>query len=373
MSPEVDICIIGAGVVGLAIAAELSRPGRNVFVFERNRTFGLETSSHNSEVIHAGMYYPPGSLKARFCGEGNRMLYELCAKYGIGHRRLGKIIVAADSTETLELEHLYRQGLQNNVPELSMLAGAQVKRLEPLVEAVAGLLSPSTGIIDAHGLMRSFHGRARENGVDFLFEAEVTGIERRGDDYLVMAQRDGEAMSVTCALVINCAGLYSDKVAGLAGIDIDAAGYRLHYAKGEYFAIDPSVGHMVDRLVYPVPEQAGKGIHISVNLEGKMKLGPNVKWVNSIDYAVDGSDGRLFYEAAHRYLPVIRLEWLSPDFAGVRPKLQAPGEDFRDYVITHEAGRGLPGLINLVGIESPGLTSSPAIARYVAEMVKGIS
>jgi L-2-hydroxyglutarate oxidase LhgO len=300
------------------------------------------------------------------------MLYDICAKYNIGHRRLGKVIVAADEAETRELEHLYRQGIENGITDLSMLTRVQVKSLEPLVEAVAGLLSPSTGIIDAHGLMRSFYGRARESGADFLFGAGVTGIEKQAGGYLVTARRRGELMSVMCGLLINCAGLFADRVAAMAGIDIDAAGYRLGYAKGEYFAIDPRAGHLVDRLVYPVPEQAGKGIHISVNLEGHMKLGPNVKWVDNIDYTVEEADRELFYRAAHRYLPVIKLDYLSPDFAGVRPKLQKPGEDFRDYVIAHEADKGLPGLINLVGIESPGLTSSPAIARYVAGVVKGL-
>jgi len=369
MSEQVDICIIGAGVAGLAIAAELARPGRRLLVVERNHTFGRETSSHNSEVIHAGFYYPPGSLKARFCVEGSRLLYALCEKYSIGHKRLGKIIVAADADETTDLQKLYQQGLQCGLTDLKLIAGDEVKRLEPNVEAVAGLWSPSTGIIDSWGLMNSYRGRARENGADFAFEAEVTGIERTGSGYRLTVKEKSGMTTLSARVVINSAGLWCDKVASLAGIDVDRAGYRIRYCKGEYFAIDPRAGRLVNHLVYPVPEQAGKGIHITLNLEGRMKLGPNVKWVDSIDYSVDESDKALFYQAAHRYLPAIRLEDLYPDFAGVRPKLQGPADDFRDFVIRDEADRGLPGFIDLIGIESPGLTASPAIARHVADMV----
>ena len=372
MPDNIDICIIGAGVVGLAIAAELARPGRRLFVIERNRTFGLETSSHNSEVIHAGLYYPPDSLKARFCVEGNPLLYEVCEKYHIGYKRLGKIIVAADAEEEREIQHLYAQGIRNGLTDLKLISRAEIKRLEPNVEAIAGLLSPSTGIIDSWGLMRSFYGRAREKGADFVFGAEVNSIERVGRVYRLSVKEQNGVTTLFTAVVINSAGLFCDKVAALAGIDIEKAGYRIHYCKGEYFAIDPRAGRLVSRLVYPVPEQAGKGIHITLNLDGHMKLGPNVKWVDAIDYSVDEGDKALFYQAAHRYLTAIRLEDLSPDFAGVRPKLQGPGDDFRDFVIRDEADKGLPGFIDLIGIESPGLTSSAAIARYVRAMAKDI-
>ncbi|MDP2919458.1 MAG: NAD(P)/FAD-dependent oxidoreductase [Dehalococcoidia bacterium] len=370
MPNEIDICIIGAGVVGLAIAAELANPDRRVYIIERNRTFGLETSSHNSEVIHTGIYYPENSLKARFCVEGNPMLYGVCEKYQIGYKRLGKIIVAADDEETKEVERLFHQGVRNGLTDLKLITRAEIKRLEPKVEAVAGLLSPSTGILDSWGLMRSYLGRARENGAEFVSHTEVTGIEKVAGGYKVSLKEQTGASSFTATIVINSAGLYCDKIAALAGIDVEKAGYRIYFAKGEYFAIDPRVGHLVDRLIYPVPEQAGKGIHISVNLEGHMKLGPNVKYVDAIDYSVDEADKINFYTAAHKYLPAIQLEHLSPDFAGIRPKLQAPGEGFRDFIIRDEADKGLPGFIDLIGIESPGLTSSPAIAKYVAEILK---
>jgi len=366
---DIDISIIGAGVVGLAVAAELSKKYHRIFVFERNRSFGLETSSHNSEVIHAGIYYPQQSLKARFCVEGNPLLHEICRKYDIPHKNTGKIIIAADAGEEKEIERLYQQGIKNGLTDLSLLSGADVKRLEPKVKATMGLLSPSTGILDAFSLMRFFEGFARQNGADIVYNAEVVGIERNLNGYKLLVNQNNTLTTVTCCIVINCAGLYCDKVAALAGIDIAKSDYKIKYCKGEYFTLDPRVGHLTDRLIYPVPEQAGKGIHISVNLEGHMKLGPNVKWVDKIDYSVDASDQMNFYQAASRYLPAINFEDLSPDFAGVRPKLQGPGEGFRDFVIRDEADKGLPGFINLIGIESPGLTSSPAIARYVAELL----
>jgi L-2-hydroxyglutarate oxidase LhgO len=371
MQDHIDICIIGAGVVGLAIAVELAKPGRRVFVLERNRTFGLETSSHNSEVIHAGIYNPPNSLKSKLCVEGNHLLYELCEKYNIGYRKLGKIIVAANAEETKEIERLYQQGMENGVNDLEFLTRTQIKRLEPNVEAVAGFLSPSTGIIDAYGLMQSFYGRARENGADFVFNTEVVGIEKTNYGFEVHIKEHENISSLHATVVINSAGLCSDKVTALAGIDIGKARYRIHYCKGEYFSVAPRLKRVVGRLIYPVPEQAGTGIHISLNLEGNIKLGPSTEYVNVIDYSVDETSKVDFYRAAHRYLPAIQIDDLSPDFAGIRSKLQGPGEGFRDFVIADETDKGLPNLINLIGIESPGLTASPAIARYVSEMLKG--
>ena len=372
MSTEIDIIIIGAGVVGLAIAAEVSRTNKNIFVFEKNPTFGLETSSRNSEVIHAGMYYPDNSLKAKFCVEGNHLLYEFCEKYSIKHKRLGKLIVAADDAETKELERLYRQGIKNGISGLQMLTRDEIKLLEPNVEAVAGLLSPSTGVLDSHDLMKTFYGCAKENGVAFVFGAEVISINRNAGGYEVGIQDSERTYSLTGSVVINAAGLFSDKVAQMAGIDVEKAGYRLHYCKGAYFSLNPKIRRLVNRLVYPVPEQAGLGTHVTLSLDGNMRLGPNTKYVDNIEYTVDERDRVDFFIAAHRYLPSIEIDDLSPDFAGVRPKLQAKGQGFCDFVIRDEADKGLPGLINLIGIESPGLTASPAIAKYVAEIVAEI-
>ena len=370
MPAEVDVAIIGAGVVGLAIAAELSRRQRSIFVLEKNLAFGLETSSRNSEVIHAGIYYPEGSLKARLCLEGNRLLYEFCQKYEIAHRRLGKIIIATDKDEVSKLEELYRQGLRNGVNDLRLLSRKEVKELEPNVEATAGMLSPSTGIIDSHSLMRALHGLAREQGADFVFDTEVTGIEKTGDKYRVEIQDREGTSSFATHVLINSAGLNSDTIARLAGIDIDRAGYRLHYCKGEYFSLNSPDGAPVSRLVYPLPELAGKGIHVTLNMDGQVRLGPNTHYVDEPDYQVDETQKEAFYRSVKKFLPRLRIEHLEPDFAGVRPKLQGPEDAFRDFVITDESARGLPGLINLIGIESPGLTAAPAIARYVTEIVR---
>ena len=370
MTTEVNIAIIGTGVIGLAIAAELSRQQEGILVIEKNRTFGLETSSRNSEVVHSGIYYPEDSLKARLCVEGNRLLYEFCEKYNVNHLRLGKIVVATDEGEASKLEELYRQGLSNGAANLRLLSRQEVKGLEPNVEATAGMLSPSTGVVDSHSLMRLMYRLAKEHETDFVFDTEVTGIERTGDRYRVEVQdREGTSSFVT-GIVINSAGLHSDAIAHLAGIDIDQAGYRLHYCKGDYFSLNSPEGPPVSRLIYPLPEQAGKGIHITPNLDGAVRLGPSAYYVDEPDYRVDETQREMFYQSVARFLPRLQIEDIEPDFAGIRPKLQGPDEAFRDFVITDEMARGLPGLINLIGIESPGLTAAPAIARYVAEMVR---
>ena len=370
MTTEANITIIGAGVVGLAIAAGLSRQQEGILVIEKNRTFGLETSSRNSEVIHSGIYYPGDSLKARLCVEGNRLLYELCQKYSVGHRRLGKIVVATDKDEAGKLEELYRQGLSNGVGDLRLLSQKEVKELEPDVEATAGMLSPSTGIVDAHSLMRIMYGLSREQGTDFVFDTEVTGIEKTGDKYLVEVQDREGTSSFATGVLVNSAGLNSDAIAQLTGIDIDQAGYKLHYCKGDYFSLNSPDGAPVSRLVYPLPEQAGKGIHVTLNLDGTVRLGPSAYYIDEPDYQVDETQRDMFYQSVKKFLPRLRLEDIEPDFTGIRPKLQGPEETFRDFVIAHEEARGLPGLINLIGIESPGLTAAPAIGQHVAEMVR---
>jgi L-2-hydroxyglutarate oxidase LhgO len=370
MPVEVDIAVIGAGVVGLAIAAELAQKEKGIFVFEKNHTFGLETSSRNSEVIHAGIYYAEDTLKTRLCIEGNRQLYELCEKHGIAYKKTGKIVVAVDEDEVRVLEGLYEQGQRNGVEGLRLISRRELKRLEPHVEAIAALVAPTSGILDSHALMRLYYAQARERGAGFVFNTEVTGIEKVETGYAVkIRDREGDSSFIT-RILINSAGLNSDKIAAYAGIDLAQANYRLHYCKGEYFSLSLKEGAPVGRLVYPVPEQAGKGIHVTVALDGRVRLGPNTRYVDEVDYTVDEAQRPAFYQSVSRFLPLIELEDLEPEFAGIRPKLQAPGEDFRDFVIAHEEGRGLPGLINLIGIESPGLTAAPAIARYVAAMVK---
>ena len=369
MLVEIDVAIIGAGVIGLATAREIAQEKKGVFVFEKNRTFGLETSSRNSEVIHAGIYYPEDSLKAKLCVEGKSLLYKLCDKHNIAYKKTGKIIVAADENEISWLEELYEQGRKNGVDDLVLLSRTELKKLEPNIEARAGLLSPSSGILDSYTLLKFLYSQAREKGARFVFDTEVIGIERAGAKYKVQIKdRDGISAFVA-HVVVNCAGLNSDKIAQLAGIDIAKAGYKLHYCKGEYFSLSSKYRNLVVRLIYPVPEQAGHGIHVTVGLDGRVRLGPNARYVEAIDYEVDGTQKEAFYNSVKRFLPHIELEDLDPESAGIRPKLQGPDEAFRDFVIAREEKASLPSLINLIGIESPGLTASPAIARYVGRMV----
>jgi L-2-hydroxyglutarate oxidase LhgO len=370
---ETNIAVIGAGVVGLAVAAEVARQQGDVYVFEKNHSFGLETSSRNSQVIHAGIYYPLETLKARLCVDGKHLLYALCERYGVGCSKTGKIIIACDDSELEELERIYQLGLANGVDNLTFLSRSELRALEPDIEGEAGLLSPSTGIIDCYGLMFLLHKQATEEGAKFVFDTEVIGFEQTGENYTVRIKEGADYSELSARIVINAAGLGCDRLAHSVGIDIDAAGYRLHYCKGEYFSLNPGGRYSVNRLVYPVPRKESLGIHVTPTLEGGIRLGPDARYIDELGYSMDDSQRGVFYGSVKRFLPSIELEDLSPDFAGVRPKLQAPGEDFRDFIIANEADRGLPGLINLIGIESPGLTASLAIAKYVRDMVTEIA
>ncbi|MFA5055624.1 MAG: NAD(P)/FAD-dependent oxidoreductase [Dehalococcoidia bacterium] len=374
MSNSVDITIIGAGVIGLALAAEVTRRGRSVYVLEKNETFGRESSSRNSGVIHAGIYYPEGSLKAGLCVEGNRMMYETCERYGIPHRRTGKLIVAVNNNEIAQLESLLDNGLRNGVEGLRMVSRRELKSLEPEVEGVAALFSPTTGVMDAHALMRYFLSMVQDAGAHIAFNTEVVAVERAVDGYRVSIKDEAGRFSIESEIVINCAGLNSDKIAAMADIDIDAAGYRLHYCKGEYFNVSGGKSKLISHLVYPVPlpKITGVGIHATLDMDGRMLLGPSAKYVDKVDYAIDDRNQQLFYESVKPFLPFIEYEDLSPEMAGVRPKLQGPGEDIRDFIIREEGDKGLFGFINLIGIESPGLTASPSIAKLVAAIVDGI-
>ncbi len=370
MPAEVDVAIIGAGVIGLAIAAELAQEDKGIIIFEKNHTFGLETSTRNSEIVHTGIYYPEDSLKAKLCVEGKNLLYELCDRHGIGYKKLGKIIVAVNENEVKELERIYRQGERNGIEDLTLLSREELKKLEPNVEGRAGLLSPSTSVIDVYSLMKFFYSQAKRRGAEIVFNTEVIGIENTGTRHRIQIKDREGISSFIAGILVNSTGLNSDKIAKLAGIDIAQVGYKLHYCKGEYFSLNSNRKHFVERLIYPIPGQAGLGIHINLGLDGRMRLGPNARYVDEIDYSVDGTQKKAFYEFAKRFLPLLELEDLEPDSAGIRPKLQSPREVFRDFIISHEDKIGFPGLINLIGIESPGLTASPAIARYVARIIK---
>ena len=361
---EAKAVVIGGGVVGLAVAAELSERLEGVYLLERRERFGLETSTHNSGVIHSGIHYPPGSLKASLCVRGNSLIYEICERYRIPHRRTGKLTVAVEEEEWEELERLRRQGEENGVEGLEMLEGKEVLKLEPRLRVEGALYSPSTGIVEPDELMRYFRARASRNGAILLTGTEVTGLRRLEDGYEVRGTSWGEEFILRAEAVVNCAGLNSDKIASLLGIKVEEVGYRLHYCKGDYFRFDRPPVRMP---VYPVPAGEGLGIHLTPDLAGEVRAGPNAYYVDRLSYEVE-SDEREFREAIGRFLPSVSEYRLIPEFAGIRPKLQGPGEGFRDFVIRHEEDRGLRGFINLIGIESPGLTASPAIAELVAEI-----
>lgn len=368
--PDVAVTVIGGGVVGLAIAAELASRYAPLFVLERNPKYGQETSSRNSEVIHAGIYYPPGSLKARLCVEGRELLYRLCETHDIPHRRITKIITATKPEEEPELERLHAVGTGNGAP-LEFLSAAQVHALEPHITTVGGILSSSTGIISAHGLMDFYHHSARHHGAELQVHCTVVGLERQSDGYLVTIDEEGQRSSFSSEWVINAAGLECDTIAALAGMDVCQLGYRLHYCKGSYFALPGSMNSLASRLVYPVPTKHSLGVHVVVDLGGRLKFGPDVEYLpdRRLTYEVDPSKRHAFAESVRRILPSVKDEDLTPDMSGIRPKIQAPGDPAKDFVIVHEKERGLPGLINLIGMESPGLTASPAIARYVANLM----
>ncbi|MFO7951353.1 MAG: NAD(P)/FAD-dependent oxidoreductase [Bacillota bacterium] len=371
---RVEIIIVGAGVIGLAVAAEISarRPGRPVVLMDKKEGCGLETSSRNSEVIHAGIYYPTGSLKAKLCVEGKELLYRFCEKWQIPHQRCGKIIVANSGEEASSLEDLCSQARANGVADLEELGPSQIARLEPHIRARAALLSPSTSIINSHALMDRLEQVALQNGVLPAYCHHVRALENLAQGYRVhFTNPDGSSDALECDLLINCAGLHSSNLAALAGIDLDKAGYRIYPCKGEYFSLPSSRGNLIKHLIYPPPleELTGLGIHATKTLDGRLRLGPNAVYVEKEDYSVNPERRGEFFAAVKPFLPFVEEEDLEPEMAGIRPKLSGPGEAFRDFVICEEAGRGLPGLINLIGIESPGLTASFAIARMVGRMV----
>lgn len=370
---EIDIIVVGSGVIGLAVVAELSQSYKDIFVIEKNSSFGQETSSRNSEVIHAGIYYPKDSFKAKTCSEGKNLLYEFCKKNNINHKRIGKLIVALDNNEVKDLENLFKNGSKNGVEDLKLFSKNEIKKIEPNVEAQTAIYSPSTGILDTHGFMKCLIEQFKSNGGQIAYNTELIGIEKTNNFYKVTVrdQKEGEFSFLT-RVFINGAGLNSDKVAEMIGIkDKD---YKLKYCKGDYFRVHNNKARFISRLVYPVPkvDRAGLGIHATLDLAGGLRLGPDDEYVDKIDYNIDGSKKVIFYESVKKFLPFIELIDLIPDTSGIRPKLQGPDEAFRDFIIKDEKDYGLAGFIDLIGIESPGFTSSLSIAKTVREMVKDI-
>lgn len=371
---SVDVVIVGAGAVGLAVAQEIASSLMSVLVVERHDSFGRETSSRNSEVIHGGMYYPAKTLKARLCVEGRHLVYEECRKYSIPHKKIGKLIVAADESEMGDLEALLHLGRENGVEGFRLIDRHELTSMEPSVVGIAALYSPETGIVDSHRLMQHYYDKAKSGGAMIVFNADVSGIDRTQDGYQVIIDNNGTDERVHARMVINCAGLDSDMIAGFAGFDIGRLKYQLHYCKGQYFRVNVRKSRMISRLIYPVPKPkaGGLGIHATLDLAGAMRLGPDDEYLSERkqDYSSDPKRLAAFCSSAQKFMPFIERDDLSADTTGIRPKLQERGGAFRDFVIREESSNGFPGFINLIGIESPGLTASLAIAKMVSQLVR---
>ncbi|MDT8271822.1 MAG: NAD(P)/FAD-dependent oxidoreductase [Desulfomonilia bacterium] len=369
---KVDAVIIGAGIIGLSVAQEICSPGKDIVVIEQHSGPGKVISSRNSEVIHAGIYYPSGSLKATLCVEGSSMLYAFSRNHGIPARTTGKVIVAVTASEEKTLEELFVSGQANGVQGLALLDRAQLKRIEPHVEGRSALFSPGTGIIDTHALLKRIEALCLENSCSIVYRTRLVAIDHVSSGFVcTVSGPDGKRSSFISEVLINAAGLDSDQIASLAGIDIDEAGYRIYPIKGEYFRIRGSKHRMIQGLVYPCPAKSltGLGIHVTKDLSGSVRLGPNAFPVKELTYDVDPSHVDEFLAGTAGMLPFLSKDDLIPDMAGIRPKIHAPGEEVRDFVICHEQKRGLQGLINLIGIESPGLTSCLAIGRRVRQLM----
>jgi L-2-hydroxyglutarate oxidase LhgO len=367
MTETCESVVIGAGVVGLAIARGLALAGREVIVLEAAETFGTVTSSRNSEVIHASLYYPHGSLKATLCRHGRDLLYRYLDEHGIDHLRCGKLVVATNDAEVDMLKGIEKKALANGVEDIRWLSGDEAKRLEPEVSCRAALLSPSTGILDSHAYMLSLRGEAEDRGAMFAFLSPVDGGTANADG--ITLQIGGrQPMALACRLVVNAAGLGAQSVAqSIAGIP-PAKIPPLYYAKGNYYSL-VGVRSPFERLLYPVPGHAGLGVHFTRDLAGQGRFGPDVEWVPSISYDVDIRRADSFYEAIRCYWPALPEGALQPGYAGIRPKIHAPDEPAPDFIIQGPAEHGVPGLVNLFGIESPGLTASLAIAERVAGLL----
>ncbi|MBK9352096.1 MAG: NAD(P)/FAD-dependent oxidoreductase [Sulfuritalea sp.] len=364
---RIDCAVIGAGVIGLAVARVLAMRGREVLILEAESAFGTGISARNSEVIHAGIYYPAGSLKARLCVAGRALLYAYCAERGIEHRRCGKLIVASGEHQREPLVDIAARAGANGVDDLQWLTRDAARALEPALECSAALLSPSTGIIDSHGLMLSLLGDAERAGAVLALRSRVLGGRVSADGIRLDVAGNGDGMSLLARGVVNCAGLGAQHLArALTGLPPHSVP-PLHYAKGNYYALAGRAPF--SRLIYPVPESAGLGVHLTLDLGGQARFGPDVEWIDGIDYTVDPRRADAFYAEVRRYWPELSDGALQPAYAGIRPKLHAPGAAACDFAIAGPRDHGVPGLVNFFGIESPGLTASLALAAHAAELL----
>ncbi|WP_185267086.1 NAD(P)/FAD-dependent oxidoreductase [Halopseudomonas xiamenensis] len=362
---EVECVVVGAGVVGLAVARALALSGREVLILEGEDCFGSWTSARNSEVIHAGIYYPQGSLKAHTCVRGRDLLYDYCQTHGIAHHRCGKLIVATDDTQLPALQQIAEAARRNGVDDLHQLSAAQAVELEPRLSCVGALLSPSTGIIDSHAYMLSLLGEAEAHGAVLACRSRVTGLRWSAEGCEVCINDEAQPLLRT-RLLINSAGLAAPALAALLEVLPAEHVPRSYYAKGSYYTLAGRAPF--SRLIYPVPEPGGLGVHLTLDLAGQARFGPDVEWVEKPDYRVDQARAEGFNEAIRRYWPELRSDALSPGYAGVRPKISGPDQPAADFLLSGPAQHGCAGVINLFGIESPGLTSSLAIAELVVEM-----
>ena len=363
---RVDCVIIGAGVVGLAVARSMALAGREVIVLEAADAIGTHTSSRNSEVIHAGIYYPPGSLKARSCVQGRQLLYRYCEEHGVEHRRCGKLIVATAQSQIPTLHRIQAHAADNGVADLRMLDEAEARSMEPALRCVAALHSPSTGIIDSHGLMLAFQGEAEDRGAMLALNSPVTGGEVRTEG-IALEVGGAEPMTILARTVVNSSGLHAQRMAaGLRGFPKNLVP-PTYYCKGNYYSLSGRTPFT--HLIYPVPEAAGLGVHLTLDLAGQGRFGPDVEWIEEIDYDVDLRRADGFYRAIRDYWPGLKDGALQPGYSGIRPKLGGQDKPASDFVVQGPRAHGVPGLVNLYGIESPGLTASLALAGHTQQLL----
>jgi L-2-hydroxyglutarate oxidase LhgO len=361
---DVDVVVIGAGVIGLAVARSLALQGREVLILEAAENFGTETSSRNSEVIHGGIYYPAGSLKARLCVAGRGLLYEFCEHSGVPYRRCSKLIVATSRSQLSELERIQKAARANGVP-LELFSRAQALALEPQLSCEGALYSPLTGIIDSHAYMLALLGQAESHGAALVTDSRVTGM-RLEEPGSVLVAINNEEPTLRARLVVNSAGLYAPQVASLIEGFPSSHVPTAYFAKGSYFTL--SGRSPFERLVYPVPEPGGLGVHLTLDLAGHARFGPDVQWVKECEYQVEPQRAEAFYAAIRTYWPDLADGALQPGYAGIRPKISGPAAPAADFRVDGPQAHGVPGVINLFGIESPGLTASLALAEYVATL-----
>jgi L-2-hydroxyglutarate oxidase LhgO len=368
MTYDIDCVVIGAGVIGLATARELAMAGREVLLVEMTPSIGNGVSSRNSEVIHAGIYYPKDSLKARFCVLGKQLLYQYCAERGVAHQRLGKLIVAATPAQTAQLAAISQRARENGVDDLYQITGAQARELEPALVCDAALISPSTGIVDTHALMLALQGDAENHGAQCVFHTRFSRAKVLASGGFELDFDGAEPMTLTAAHVINAAGLWAPHVAGLIEGLSPQHIPNAYFCKGSYFTL--AGRSPFKHLIYPMPNEAGLGVHLTLDLGGQAKFGPDTEWVDGEDYTLDPARADAFYSAVRQYWPALPDGALRPDYTGIRPKIVGPNNPAADFRIAGASEHGIAGLVNLFGIESPGLTACLAIGRAVRDTLR---